>query len=72
MALLSNESTGTQCRTARVLADICANNPGSPVIIVNAGAISPLVTLLSMGVLDVKAEVANAHEEMSPIPLHLH
>ena len=49
VALLGNESTGTQRRAARVLAKLAPDNPGSPVVIVNAGAISPLVTLLCSG-----------------------
>jgi hypothetical protein len=37
-----------------VLRDLAAANPGSPVLIVNAGAISPLVNLLTTGVSEVK------------------
>ena len=60
VALLGNNDTGTQRRAARVLSDLAADNPGSPVVIVNAGAISPLVTLLSAGAPDVKEEAARA------------
>ena len=65
VSLLANESTGTQKRTAHVLSELAANNPGSPVIIVNAGAISPLVNLLSVGALVVKQEVAGALSNLS-------
>ena len=58
VALLGNQSTGAQRRAARVLRDLAAENPGSPVVIVNAGAISPLVTLLSSGAPEVKEEAA--------------
>ena len=64
VALLASPSTGAQCRTARVLSDLAANNEGAPVIIVNAGAISPLVALLTAG-LDVKREVAGALKNLS-------
>ena len=62
---LLSKGVGTQCRTARVLSEVAKNNPGSPVIIVNAGAISPLVNLLGFGVLDVKIEVAGALQNLS-------
>ena len=39
---------------------LAKNHPGSPVIIVNAGAISPLVQLLSSGANEVKEEAAGA------------
>ena len=65
VALLGNESTGAQRRAARVLSKLAAENPGSPVIIVNAGAISPLVTLLSSGALEVKEEAARALSDLS-------
>lgn len=60
VALLANPSVGAQTRSARVLRDLAASNPGSPVVIVNAGAISPLVTLLSTGAAEVKEEAAGA------------
>ena len=60
VALLGNLNTGAQRRSSRVLRDLAAANPGSPVVIVNAGAISPLVTLLTTGVADVKEEAAGA------------
>ena len=60
VALLGNPATGTQRRAAQALRDLAANNPGSPVVIVNAGAISPLVTLLSSGAPDVKEKAADA------------
>lgn len=43
VALLGqNQNTGAQTRAALVLRDLAAANPGSPVVIVNAGAISPV------------------------------
>ena len=60
VALLGNQNTGAQRRGARVLRDLAAANPGSPVLIVNAGAISPLVNLLTTGVSEVKEEAAGA------------
>ena len=63
--LLSAESVGAQCRTARVLSRLAATNKGAPVIIVNAGAISPLVTLLANGALEVKIAVADALKNLS-------
>ena len=65
VALLGNESTGTQQRSARVLRDLAARNPGSPVVVVNAGAISPLVSCLSEGVPAVKEEAAGALSALS-------
>ena len=60
VGLLGNKNTGTQRRAARVISDLASGHSGSPVLIVNAGAISPLVNLLSGGALDVKEEVARA------------
>ena len=60
VALLGNPSAGAQQRSARALRDMAGSNPGSPVVIVNAGAISPLVSLLSAGALEVKGEAAGA------------
>ena len=60
VALLANQSTGAQQRSAQVLRTLAQNEPGSPVVIVNAGAISPLVTLLSSGAAEVKEEAARA------------
>ena len=65
VALLGNESTGTQQRAARVLRNLAARNPGSPVVVVNAGAISPLVSCLSEGVPAVKEEAAGALSALS-------
>ena len=44
-------------RAAHVLWQLAANNPGAPVRIVNAGAISPLVALLGTGSIEAKEEV---------------
>ena len=65
VALLASESAGAQCRTADVLSTLAAKNKNSPVIIVNAGAISPLVSLLRSGMLDVKLSVADALKNLS-------
>ena len=56
VTLLTNEREGAQCRAARVLGKLALKNPGSPVIIVNAGAISPLVTLLCSGTADAPGD----------------
>ena len=60
VGLLGNTSAGAQCRAAHALRELAADNPGSPVVIVNAGAISPLVALLSTGATEVKEEAAGA------------
>jgi hypothetical protein len=65
VALLGNKSTGAQRRAAQVLRELAAHHPGSPVVIVNAGAISPLVTLLSSGAPEVKEEAAGALSTLS-------
>ena len=59
VSLLGNQSAGAQKRAANALQVLGAYNPGSPVIIVNAGAISPLVNLLAFGVTIVKEEAAH-------------
>ena len=51
---------GAQQRAAHTLWELATNNPGAPVIVVNAGAISPLVMLLSTGVSEAKKEAAGA------------
>lgn len=60
VALLSSQNTGAQRRAARVLREIAASNPSSPVVIINAGAISPLVQLLSSGQTERSEEAAAA------------
>ena len=60
VGMLGNPSAGAQRRAAHAVADLADNNPGSPGIIVNAGAISPLVNLVSLGVTQVKVEAAGA------------
>ena len=47
VSLLASESEGTQRRCAMMLTDLARKNAGAPVRIVNAGAISPLVSILS-------------------------
>ena len=42
VSLLGNQDPGTQKRAAHQLYDLAANHPSSPVLIVNAGAISPV------------------------------
>jgi hypothetical protein len=44
VALLANENTGTQRRTAHVISELAAMNPSSPV---SAGAILPLAPMIS-------------------------
>ena len=61
--MLGNPSAGAQRRAAHAVADLADNNPGSPGIIVNAGAISPLVNLVSLGVTQVKVEAAGAGQK---------
>ena len=61
VALLGNHSAGPQRRAAHALRDLAGKNTGSPVIIVNAGAISPLVTLLSAGAPEVTGEAAHTY-----------
>jgi len=46
----------TQQRAARALRSLAVNNPSSSTIIVNAGAISPLVTLLATGATGAREE----------------
>ena len=65
VALLSSEKEGAQMRAAQVMSQLAKYNPGSPVTIVNAGAISPLVNLLSGGTLAAKAEASNALKNLS-------
>ena len=65
VALLGNQSTGAQQRSAQVLRDLAAAEKDSPVVIVNAGAISPLVTLLTSGAPEVKEEASSALSTLS-------
>ena len=58
--LLGNPSSGAQQRSAHALRELAGSTGDSPVIIVNAGAISPLVALLSFGTAVVKEEAAGA------------
>ena len=51
---------GAQQRAAHILWELAHNDPGAPIIVVNAGAISPLVMLLSTGVNEAKREAAGA------------
>ena len=48
-----------------MLSELAKHNPGSPVIIVNAGAISPLVALVMGGALEVKQAAASALYHLS-------
>lgn len=65
VALLGTGGEGAQKRAAHVMSKLAKHNAGSPVIMVNAGAISPLVTLLSIGNLEVKHEAASALSNLS-------
>ena len=60
VGLLSYNRPGTQQRAAHILWGLAVRNPGAPVIIVNAGAISPLVSLVSTGITECKKEAAGA------------
>ena len=54
VGLLSSTSSLAQQRAANALWELAANNEASPTVIVNAGAISPLVMLLSSGATEAK------------------
>ena len=60
VSLLSSHSEGTQCRAANALKDLAANNESATVRIVNAGAISPLVSVLGKGSAKAKDEAVGA------------
>jgi vacuolar protein 8 len=61
VSLLMASTTRVQQRAAHALKMLAVDNPGSQTVIVNAGAISPLVHLLSAtSDSDVKKEVADA------------
>ena len=60
VGLLNSQNPGAQRRSAHVLWQLAANNPGAPVRIVNAGGISPLVALLGTGTIEAKEEAVNA------------
>ena len=60
VGLLSHQDEGAQRRSAHVLWELASNNPGAPVRIVNAGAISPLVALLGTGSIEAKEEAVGA------------
>ena len=54
VGLLGGTSPMAHTRAANALWELAANNEASPTVIVNAGAISPLVTLLSSGASEAK------------------
>ena len=56
VTLLTSPNEGAQRRAAHSLWDLANDHPGAPVRIVNAGAISPLVTLLGSGPVEAKEE----------------
>ena len=60
VSLLSYKNPGAQQRAAHILWELATSDPGAPVIIVNAGAISPLVMLVSCGKTECKKEAAGA------------
>ena len=60
VGLLGHQNEGAQRRSAHVLWQLAQNNPGAPVRIVNAGAISPLVALLGTGTIEAKEEAVSA------------
>ena len=57
--------SGAQCRASRALSDLAESDASSCVIIVNGGAISPLVMLLTTGTSDVKREASRALANLS-------
>lgn len=65
VGLLGNQNTGAQRRAAHALCGLATTNAGSPSVIVNAGAIFPLVNLLSSGVPEVKEEAASVLSTLS-------
>lgn len=60
VSLLTSDNTGAQERSATAIWALAKAQPTSPGIIVNAGAISPLVNLLSAGTLWAKQQAAGA------------
>jgi vacuolar protein 8 len=58
--LMNSDNTGAQERAARALYELAKDQPSSPEVIVNAGAISPLLNLLSYGTADGKKESSSA------------
>ena len=58
-------SAGAHARGSDLLTLISSNHPGSTVIMVNAGAISPLVTLMGSDALAVKEQAARALTALS-------
>jgi len=58
--LMNSDNTGAQERAARALYELAKDQPSSPEVIVNAGAISPLLNLLSYGTTDGKKESSSA------------
>lgn len=60
VSLLTVENEGAQERSAQALWALASNQPESPTVIVNAGAISPLVNLLASGTLRAKQQAAGA------------
>ena len=63
--LMANNTSMVQQRAAHALQMLASDNPGSPVIIIKAGAISPLVHLVSTASdAGVKKEAADALETL--------
>ena len=60
VGLLDVPKVDAQKRAAHALWKLAESNPGAPVRVVNAGAISPLVALLGTGTLEAKHEAAGA------------
>ena len=58
--LLGAEAIVSQVRSARSLWNLAADQPNSPVIILNAGALLPLVRMLSMGAPEARHEASGA------------
>ena len=65
VALLANQNDGAQKRASDVLKELARVELGAPVVVVNAGAISPLVALLTSSSSEVKQSAADALSMLS-------
>ena len=65
VALLANQNFGAQQRASDVLKELARIEVGAPVVVVNAGAISPLVALLTSPSTEVKQSAADALSMLS-------
>ena len=65
VTLLVSKEWGAQQRSAHALKELARRHPGASVRIVNAGAISPLVSLLGIGSIEAKEEAVGALSELA-------